>query len=335
MQRQTFFYQMQLVIPIAASLALGVSTQAYAASLGVASDYNVFTLGNFTQTSTDVEGKLAVGGNATFTGGFGVGSHLSSNTGNVLVTGGNLNLNNGQVNHGNVVYGGTANVSGVGFPNGTLSKGNPIDFNAAGDYLKGLSSYLAGLTPTATTTVQAWGAINLSGNSSSLNIFNLSGAALSKTNYFEIANAGKDSTVVVNVSGKDVSMKNFGFNIGGISRQNVLYNFYEATSLDVSGIGIEGSILAPLAALNFNNGQINGNVIAGSVTGNGESHNYLFNGALPNMPSTSRDTTAGNTGGGAGSGTVAKVPEPSTLLGLGLVSSLLGVVRRKGRQIKA
>ena len=36
--------------------------------------------------------------------------------------------------------------SNVGFPQGTLSKGNPIDFNAAGEELRGLSQYLATLT---------------------------------------------------------------------------------------------------------------------------------------------------------------------------------------------
>lgn len=326
MQTKQLFPKIQLAIPLAASLAIGISTQATAADLGlgVASDYNVFTLGNYSQVSTDVEGRLAVGGNASFTGGFGVGSKLSAGSGNVLVTGGNLTLNNGQVNNGNTIYGGTANVSGVGFPNGTLSQGNPIDFNAAGTYLKDLSSNLAGLTPTGSTTVQSWGGINLLGNNSSLNIFNLSGTDLSKTNYFEL-NAANSSTVVVNVSGKDVSMKNFGFNLINTSRQKVLYNFYEATSLDISGIGIEGSILAPLANVNFNSGQINGNLIAGSLVGTGESHNYLFNGTLPDMPAKENTTKPSE----------KSVPEPSTLVGLGLVSTLFGLSRRQRKHLKS
>lgn len=324
MQTKQLFPPIQLAIPLAASLAIGISTQATAASLGVASDYNVFTLGNYNQVSTDVEGRLAVGGNATFTGGFGVGSTLSAGSGNVLVTGGNLTLNNGQVNNGNTIYGGTANVSGVGFPNGTLSQGNPIDFNAAGIYLKDLSSHLAGLTPTGSTTVQSWGGINLLGNNSSLNIFNLSGTDLSKTNYFEL-NAANSSTVVVNVSGKDVSMKNFGFNLINTSRQKVIYNFYEATSIDISGIGIEGSILAPLANVNFNNGQINGNLIAGSLVGTGESHNYLFNGVLPDMPAKENTPQPSE----------KSVPEPSTLVGLGLFSMLFGLSRRQRKHLKS
>ncbi|HEY9849636.1 MAG TPA: choice-of-anchor A family protein [Leptolyngbyaceae cyanobacterium] len=323
MQLNKLSNQVKLAAPIAASLlALSFSTQAHAASLGVASDYNVFTLGNFNQTSTDVEGKLAVGGNATFTGGFGVGSRLSSNSGNVLVTGGNLNLNNGQVYNGNAIYGGTANVSGVGFPSGNLSQGNPLDFNAAGDYLKGLSSYLGSLTSNGTKNI-AYGGISLTGSDSNLNIFNLSASDLASANSFNI-NVANGSTVVVNVSGATASMQYFGFNINGspenAQRQKVLYNFYEATNLNATGIGIQGSILAPLAAVNFNNGQINGHLIAASLTGNGESHNYLFNGTLPDVPSNDDEVDPE---------TVKSVPEPSVLLSLGLVSSLLGVVRRQ------
>ncbi len=38
----------------------------------VASDYNVFTTGNITQQYTDIEGKLAAGGNVNFVAVLGV-----------------------------------------------------------------------------------------------------------------------------------------------------------------------------------------------------------------------------------------------------------------------
>ena len=171
------------------------------------------------------------------------------------------------MSNGDAVYGGSANVaSNEGFSNGKLSKGNPIDFNATGDELRSLSKNLASLTPNGKTTAQSWGGINLTGSDSQLNVFNLDGSAVSKANNFAItSNSG--STVVVNVSGTSVSLQNFGFNVSGTNRQNVLYNFYEATDLTASGIGIEGSILAPLANFTFNNGQVNGNVVVASLTG--------------------------------------------------------------------
>ncbi|WP_375498624.1 choice-of-anchor A family protein [uncultured Nostoc sp.] len=320
MKLKTYYIWGVVAAPILVTLALGFSAKANAVELGAASDYNVFVLGDISQKYTDIEGKLAAGGNVNFVGG--LGSKLSGNSGNVVVAGQNLTLSSSQVYHGNAVYGGTANVSSnVGFPQGTLSKGKPIDFNEAGKQLRGLSQYLATLTPTGKTTVQSWGAINLSGSGTAFNVFNLAGSSVSKANSFGIS-ADANSTVVVNISGKDVSLQNFGFNIAGTDKQKVIYNFYEATNITASGISILGSILAPLANFNFNNGQVNGNVVVASLTGNGESHNYLFNGDLPDVPTKYYTPPAIRT----------QVPEPANLLGLGLIAIVFGLFRHKRNQ---
>lgn len=331
MKSKTYYVWQRVAVPIAVTLALGISAKANAVELGVASDYNVFVLGDITQKYTDIEGKLAAGGNVNFVGG--LGSRLANNGGNVVVAGQNLTLSNGQVYHGNAVYGGTANVSSnVGFPQGTLGKGNAIDFNAAGEELRSLSQYLATLTPTGQTKVQPWGAINLSGTGIAFNVFNLSGTDVSKTNYFEIK-GDANSTILVNISGKNVSLQNFGFNILGTDKQKVIYNFYEATNLTASSIGIQGSILAPLANFNFNNGQVNGNVVVASLTGNGESHNYLFNGDLPSVPKTETYYNPPNTTNNNNPPTPTSVPEPANLPGLGLIALGFGVFRHKRDRI--
>ncbi|MBN3951117.1 MAG: choice-of-anchor A family protein [Nostoc sp.] len=320
MKSKTYDVWGVVVAPIVVTLALGFSARANAVELGAASDYNVFVLGDISQQYTDIEGKLAAGGNVNFMGG--LGSKLSNNSGNVVVAGKNLTLSNGQVNHGNAVYGGSANVSSnEGFPQGTLSKSNPIDFNEAGKELRGLSQYLATLTPTGKTTVQSWGAINLTGSGTALNVFNLAGSSVSKASSFQIS-GDANSTIVVNISGKDVSLQNFGFNILGTDKQKVIYNFYEATNITASGVGILGSILAPLANFNFNNGQVNGNVVVASLTGNGESHNYLFNGDLPDLPTKYYTKPPTHT----------QVPEPANLPGLGLMAVVFGLFRHKRNQ---
>ncbi|MEH1982220.1 MAG: choice-of-anchor A family protein [Nostoc sp.] len=297
-----------LSVPFMLILSLGLSQKANATGLGVASDYNVFTLGNFSEQYTDVEGKLAAGGNITFVGNS-IGSKLAANSGNVVVAGNNLTLSNGQVNNGNIVYGGSANVSSnEGLPNGTVTKSNPIDFSAAGQELKSLSQNLASLSANGTTNVQ-YGGISLTGTNSQLDIFNLDASTLSSANNFTI-NSVTGSTVVVNVSGTSVSLQNFGFNIEGTDKQHILFNFYQATSITDSNVGVEGSILAPLANFAFNGGNVEGNVIVNSLTGVGESHNYLFQG---NLPSPSPKT----------------VPESQNLLGLGLIAGILGLSHRK------
>lgn len=309
---QALYQWGQLAAPLIATAAVSFASQAHAATLGSAADYNVFTLGNVTQQWTDIEGKVAAGGNISFSGG--IGHKLPANSGNVAVAGGNFTYNGGELQHGNAVYGGQANLfNGANIKDGNLVKGNPIDFNAAGQYLKTLSSSLGNLAANGTVTNQ-YGQLQLTGNDSKLNIFTLSGATLAVINNFQIF-APPGSTVVVNVTGTIASMQNFGFNINGTDQQKVLYNFAQATQLTLSSIGVQGSILAPLAAVTFNNGQLNGNLIAGSLSGSGESHNYLFNGTLPDAPTGGQNT--------------APVPEPTTMAGTGLFALLAGWYRRR------
>jgi len=316
MKTQTFSRIKQLVAPlsIAATMVLGISAQASAIELGIASDYNVFLLGDMTQSNTDSEGKVAVGGNADLLN-FYAGMNLATdgNNGDVLIVGQNLIFENGQV-LGNAVYGETAELTNVTLENGgTLRQDNPIDFAVARQELQALSQFLAQLEVTGTTDI-ADGGITLNGANEDQNIFHLNASDLNNASSFNI-NVASGSTAIVNISGDAASLQNFGFNFnGGINqRQQVLYNFYEAEQLSASGIGIQGSVLAPFAAFDFNNAQINGNLIAASLTGGGQSNNYLFNGDLPDPI---RSTQVKET-----------VPEPATLAGLGLVAAV-GIASR-------
>ena len=86
------------------------------------------------------------------------------------------------------------------------------------------------------------------------------------------------------------------FNALGDSYDNVIFNFYEATALTISGITVEGSILAPLAQVTAYNGNINGTVIAQSLT--------TWNMSLNNRPFESIGDAVAPT----------PVPEPGTLV---------------------
>ncbi len=65
--------------------------------------------------------------------------------------------------------------------------------------------------------------------------------------------------------------------------------FYEATELDFFSVGIQGSVLAPYADVDFYWGSIDGQMIVGSIGAgetacSGEFHNVLFDGDLPSVP---------------------------------------------------
>jgi len=250
--------------------------------LGLAGGFNVFVFGDLNQSNTDATGRVAAGGNATLTN-FGVGLQLpnSNGTRDDLIVGGNLNYTNGNVYAGNVVYGGTGTLMNVTIFNGTARQDSPINFTAEQSFLKGASASWGGLPANGTTTVQPWGGIYLTGTNPEINVFTLPGAALASATYFEI-NAPAGSTVLVNIDGDVNQMQNFGFSlVGGVTRENVLFNFFETTQLTLQGIGVQGTILAPCADILFNNGDVNGSIIGETLTGYGESHHFPFTGCLP------------------------------------------------------
>jgi choice-of-anchor A domain-containing protein len=154
-----------------------------------------------------------------------------------------------------------------------------IDFTGAGQYLRNASTAWAALATNGTIGWQS-NQYTLTGSNASLNVFNISGANLAQATRLTI-NAPARSTVLINVDGTSVSLRNFGIRITGTSREKVLYNFAQATSLTLNGLGVEGSILAPRAALTATNGQINGNVIAASFSGGTAIYDPLFTGCLP------------------------------------------------------
>jgi len=291
---------------------------AQASAFGIAADYNVFVFGDMNQSS-DAEGRVAVGGNATFTN-FGIGDRLAGSSDTRLVVGGDLTYNGGQIFGGNALVGGSVNTP-VYFnctPNCGVNQGTLIDFAAVQQELSALSKGLGGLSTTGSAE-HKWGGIHLAGNNSDLSVFNLDGNWFSNSSYLNISGVNNDATVVFNVFGDSVSIANFGLNLGGINKQNVLFNFVEATQLSTTGFSFAGSVLATQAHYNFNNGNVEGNLVAASVAGSGEFHNYKFEGNLPQFapnPTPLEPTP-----------TPASVPEPA--MGLGLIVGAAGLLRSR------
>ena len=286
---------------------------------GVAKDYNLFVLEDATQPSSDTQGKVAVGHNASFSN-YSIGDQLPANSGDVLIVGNDLTFTSGAIYNGNVVYGHATNLPqpGVSITGGTLRKDNVIDFAAAKAYLEGLSTTLSTYTVNGTTTLQ-WGGLTLSGTDPYLNVFKVNGSDLSSANNFTI-DVPNGSAVLVNIDGTTVSWTG-GHTVNGTAINNVLYNFYQATSFTIQGIDIRGSILAPFAAVNFVSGVQNGQMICKSLTGMGQFNYQMFDGNIPfdlkitnvasvtsssapdpnpNNNSSSATITVGSTNGGGG-----------------------------------
>ncbi|MEQ8755512.1 MAG: PEP-CTERM sorting domain-containing protein [Coleofasciculus sp. G1-WW12-02] len=295
---------------LGATAALSLSIPAQAALIGPAEGFNVFAFDDIDLDNVDAHGRIAVGGNAKLTN-FGTATKLPANgAGNTLVVGGDLNYNGGQVYVGDVVVGGNV-ISAPSIPNGTLKSETPINFAQAEQFYKKYSTQLGGLATNGTVNDNGFGQLTLNGASSGLNVFELDASVFASANNLNIT-FDSNSTVLVNVTGNPFDLQsgfqmNLNGNPNGAGANRVLFNFVDATQLNSTGFAWQGSVLAPLAEYNeFSNGHINGQMIARSITGNGEYHivapnngnsSVVFDGDLPDPEA---------------------VPEPLTILGSGM-----------------
>jgi len=244
-------------------------------------EVNVIVLTDAWLTNCDVEGRLYVGHDATFPS-YSVGTRLEPDASRYdLVVGNDLVYDSGSVPNGAVAYGGELTRGSGAFAYGGWHNETPVDFEQLQADMLFWSESLAA-QPANSQTVVSYGSIRLEGDDPDLNVFEVDASDLSGCNGLTIS-APEGATILVNVSGTEVSMQNFGISFeGGASKQYTLFNMYEAETVIFSGIGVLGSVLAPHADLDFTNGNIDGQLIVDNyiVEGraSGEGHPYYFMG---------------------------------------------------------
>jgi choice-of-anchor A domain-containing protein len=291
----SFLFPFVVMIPL-------YTLNAQAIGLGLAEDFNCFMFDSVERTSGETASRIAVGGDASFTD-FAINLYYPPNPSGNLIVGGDLTLLRAPVannQQGYIIYGGS-------YPSITLSNnpvvimGTPIDFAAQRSYYTQYSQFWGGLTANGIIDSEP-GHITLIGTDHSLNIFNFQTGIIPSNIEFDIQ-VPSTSTVLINLPGDHAVMSNFGYGPGIVDPNLVLYNFYEATILDINhigragipGSGVEGSILAPNASINFESCNVKGSIIGSSLFSfNAEEHDFSFAGDLP-----------------------AAVPEPSSFILLG------------------
>lgn len=269
-------------------------------------------------------GNVWVGGNATITG---VGG-LS----NVAVNG-NLAVKNQTMNGTLTVGGMFQNNGGIGgsysVVNGTTNA--PIDFAAEKAYLEGASQYwstLGGIpvrtdhaggqnwvryqTLTGITLYNPWGQFMLTGTDPDLNVFYVPSFLLhpltnGSLNGMSIS-VPTGSTVLINSGETNVTLGGYGQSYTGATANTVLFNFYNAVTINAQNFGGMGSLLAPKAAYT-GGGKWDGTAVVKSVSGGVEFHNYIFSGNLPSP--------------------VSDVPEPPTFFAVSGGLALAFVLKRR------
>ena len=154
--------------------------------------------------------------------------------------------------------------------------------------LGALSKQLSELTATGSYTANNKNKVtfNATANASGIAVIDLTGSNSSTLSAFkEFAfNVDKNvSTLIFNVDSSNVSIAaNFLANSSQKLASNIIWNFYNATSLSISN-SFGGSILAPNASLtNYN--EIWGGVYVDSLTQKGSINLASFGGVLPAVP---------------------------------------------------
>lgn len=275
-------------------LAAAAAFTAVSAHAESAANYNVVVRHNFTGASADVEGRLAAGGDISLSN-YEVALKDPQAAGHyAIVAGGSFTGGTGR-SHGDTLatgYSGSYTVEGTAqtYANGGTS---PINIAAEMTRLTNLSTAYA-TNPASygslgSVTYQ-WDQIWLVGGDSAVNIFNIDPAAFGANYGWHLATKA-GSVSIFNIGGTSVSIANtgsdnavlpgiaLGFAAQSYSASNVLYNFNQATTLNLLG-SVNASILAPYAAVQSVPGRIDGQLFADSFAGNVQINNVRFAGGL-------------------------------------------------------
>lgn len=318
-------------------VALSVTAPATLAAQGL-SAYNVLTFRDFTQTNTEVNGRLAVGGSYRGTNSS-VGTRLSAPapTG-ALVVQGDATISGGSVFQGLTYIGGARTVTSATVT-GLQAAGTPLPIDFVAEYarLSTLSDAYSALAPTAVATNQ-WGQLWFLGTDAQVNVFTIDAATLAAAGGGYHFYAPTTSTIVVNVTGfaGRTVFASTGFNFctgvanatqftgcsqvntdnpGGLSSR-LLWNFNADAETSMSfGGSMVGSVLAPNVNLSATWGACNGTFVLRSVSSQCEFYMNDFQGFVPQAAAV-------------------VVPEPGsfalTVVGLGV----LGVAGRRRRGVR-
>ncbi|MGH8855312.1 MAG: choice-of-anchor A family protein, partial [Telluria sp.] len=275
---------------------------------------NIYTLGNFSARSSDVEGALISGGNVNV-------SSYSINYNNqaaygthAVIAKGDIKLSGGSIEHGKMYSGGTATLEYAATPERTAA--SPFDFADASAYYLNMSSDLAKVAGTGSVST-LWSGVVVSGSGKGgVDVFNVSADMFRSSSSWTLDKLIAGQTLIFNVSGENATFNDGGISFEPLRDYNVLFNFYDAKTLNVKGI--IGSVLAPKASVTADWGVINGQVVVDTWNSTIQvNSNHYF--------------AAREVAGYAGGTPPANVPEPGTAMLLLAGAGLLAAGRRKVR----
>lgn len=257
---------------------------------GEASDYSVFILkGDFKSKNNRVGGRIAVAGDVSLTN-FLVGDDVdapckSSGFPVTIAAKGTLNVLNGQVLGGSVsasTYNLAAGVTSTFSNKCGITDTSKVDISFDSRDFEGLSDKLKDLSGSKVVqgkvekkkndaNVMVFTGKSGSDKDARVEVFHLSSSDAQKAlaaGFWELNNVDAGATIVVNIGGGTkalggaVGFSNLDMSAWKAWSTRTVFNFYEADTVVITGVAVQGSILAPYAIVDAENGQVQGQIIA-------------------------------------------------------------------------
>lgn len=291
--------------------------------------FNLVVFGDHTLRS-QVHGRAFVGGDVSGSGSMTTTNYLLPPSDYAAVSiagnaGGNINTRNGATveiggdNSATINNAASVRIGGVntGTINNSVVQTQVSGLNLSADPFRttmtATSQSLSDLAATGSITTHGQGVRFDAMPTEGRVVYNIAASDLTG-NELDVRLNGAD-TVVINVSGSNITLGH-NFNTAEISGANILWNFFEATVLNLDNRFV-GSVLAPEAAFS-NRNNVHGSVVVSSFDQHGQIHQQAWGGTLP-TPQTPPINTP----------TPIPLPAAAWLLA-GALGALFGLRRRQG-----
>jgi len=249
----------------------------------VPSLFNVFALNGFSASGSDSAGRVAAGGDITASN-YQFASALTFACGtdpedNGAVAGGSLSLTDGSIN-GYGVYGSSLTFVRANVGCANIQDAAAIDFSAAATILAARATQIQGLAATGNATYTDGWLLTLTCAGGDLEVFDTTGIDLASVHGYSLANCASNASIFINSPGASIVPGSGSF-FGQFDslKTHVLWNFHQATSINLWGVGLKGSILAPSATVSYSSGNVDGQVFVSAVNCGWncpEFHNFPF-----------------------------------------------------------
>ncbi|MEM1222536.1 MAG: choice-of-anchor A family protein [Verrucomicrobiota bacterium] len=250
-------------------------------SATILSDFSLFTFGDV-RISSQVEGNSFIGGDLTQSGTFATRDFATSSTNpdSVVIGGdvsGNFNINRGNVRYGGSILNGGFNMNGGGSEINDTEANVTAIIDPIGAEIVATSNFFSGLANANSSSIVANNTLTINGTGSTFSVINLESSDFTGVANIDYNLSADSGALIINVAGTDIDFNSANF-IGSATqdatRSRILFNFFEAETLDVTRT-IEGSVLAPGAHLTISSA-INGSVAVSSAILNAEIRGPTF-----------------------------------------------------------